>query len=134
MGRGPRAAGGGERAARADNKRRSACGCGPSPEYLPGSGGEPFEGAQSPGTPGGGAEVEERLTWLATHTHPAVQHFPPPPVTHALTGAGGGSSGCAKPRAATAAGGMRQLLGQRAPQNEGESALLFGPAPFFCPR
>lgn len=89
MGRGPRAAGGGERATPADNERRAACGCGPSCEYLPGRG-PVHRGGAEPWDARGGAEVAERLTWLATHTHPAAQHFPPPPVTHALTGAGGG--------------------------------------------
>lgn len=89
MGRGARAAGGGERATPTDNERRTACGCGPSCEYFPGGGPVHRGGAESWDTRGS-AEVAERLTCLATHTHPA-QHFPPPPVTHALTGAWGGA-------------------------------------------
>lgn len=54
MGRRRRAAGGGERAARADNEPRAACGCGLSREHRPGSRGESIQGAPIPGTPGEG--------------------------------------------------------------------------------
>lgn len=54
MGRGRRAAGGGERAARADNESRAACGCGLSCERGPRTKSKSTQGAPIPGTPGEG--------------------------------------------------------------------------------
>lgn len=119
MGRRQRAAGGGERAALADNESCAACECELSCEHCPGNGGECIQGAPSPGTPGGGAEVAERLTWQATHTHPSAKHFPPPQFTHALTGVvlggvGTGGVGCAQPLRVG-----RSSPGSMHPQNKG---------------
>lgn len=70
MGRGQGPAGGGERAAPADNERYAACGCELSDQHRLGSGGECIQGAPSPGTPGGGVDVAELQTWQATHIQP----------------------------------------------------------------
>ena len=111
MGRGRRAAGGGERAAPADNEPRAACGCGLSRERRPGSRGPVHPGGADPGDAGGGAEVAERLIWRATHTHSSALRYTRAQGAGLGGGEGDGAGGVdhTQPHAATAAGATRHL-------------------------
>ena len=111
MGRGRRAAGGGERAAPADNEPRAACGRGLSRERRPGSRGPVHPGGADPGDAGGGAEVAERLIWRATHTHSSALRYTRAQGAGLGGGEGDGAGGVdhTQPHAATAAGATRHL-------------------------
>lgn len=133
MGRGRRAAGGGERAAPADNEPRAACGCGLSRERRPGSRRPVHPGGADPRDAGGGAEVAERLIWLATHTHSSALRYTRSQGGGLGGGEGDGAGGVdhAQPHAATAAGATRQLRGQRSPRIRG--GPCFPPPAFPSP-
>lgn len=137
MGRRQGPAGGGERAAPADNERYAACGRELGCKDSPGSGGECIQGAPSPGTPGGRGG-RGRTPDQAGDPQPtlggALSSAPSYARTPGVGGIGTGGAGRAQLHAATAVGGRRQLPGQRAPRMRGRGGGEgFAPLAFPAP-